>query len=109
MMQGRIADGNKIARQISTIAREMTASMPEMADIFDSFITMAQVRLLRWEQVLAAPQPKASPPAVALWRHARALAFIATNDYPAPRPPHPAFERLRGPLDRKQPWSPSKL
>src|SRR5260370_32839842 len=107
MMQGRIADGNKIARQISTIAREMTASMPEMADIFDSFITMAQVRLLRWEHVLEAPQPKASSPAVALWRHARALASIATNNSPAARREQSEFERLRKTLDRHQPWGTS--
>src|SRR5260370_30758745 len=100
MMQGRIADANEIARQISTIAREMTASMPEMADIFDSFITLSQVRRLRWEQVLAAPPPQASPPAAALWRHARALAFIATNNSPAAQHEQSEFERLRGTLDR---------
>src|SRR5260370_22930480 len=109
MMQGRIADANKAARQISTIVRDMTTSMPEMADIFDSFITMSQVRLLRWEQVLAAPQPKPSPPAAALWRHARALAFIATNNSPAAPREQSEFERLLGTLARSQPWSTSKL
>lgn len=109
MMQGRVAEANKVARQISTIVRDMTASMPEMADIFDSFITMSQVRLLRWEHVLAAPQPKASRPAAALWRHARALASIAASNYPEAQREQAEFERLRTTLDRNQPWGTSKL
>jgi tetratricopeptide (TPR) repeat protein len=108
-MQGRIADTSKVARQMSDAVKEMTGSMPDMADIFGSFLTMAQVRLLRWDEVLGTKQPMASPVAVAFWRHARALTYIAKKDYGAAKGEQAEFEKMRKTLDRNFPWDTNKL
>ena len=108
-MQGRIADANKVARQMSGAIQEMAGSMPEMAEIIGSFLTMAQVRLLRWDEVLGIKQPQVSPVAVAFWRHSRALAYIAKKDYGAAKSEQAEFEKLRKAADRNFPWDTNKL
>jgi tetratricopeptide (TPR) repeat protein len=108
-MQGRIADTSKVARQTSDAVKEMVGSMPEMADIFGSFLTMIQARLLRWDEILGTPKPMASQVSLAFWRHARALAYIAKRDYGAAKAEQAEFEKLSKTLDRNSPWSTNKL
>ena len=108
-MQGRSADMKKAAERISAAVKMMSASMPEMADIFGSLITMAEVRLLRWDEVLAAGQPQMIPPSVALWHHARALAYIAKNDPGAAQRERDEFEKARKTVDPNFPWDTNKV
>jgi hypothetical protein len=80
-----------------------------MADIFGSFLTMIQARLLRWDEILGTPKPMASQVSLAFWRHARALAYIAKRDYGAAKAEQAEFEKLSKTLDRNSPWSTNKL
>jgi tetratricopeptide (TPR) repeat protein len=108
-MQGRIADTSQVARQMSDAVKQVAGSMPEMAEIFEAFLTMAQARLLRWDEVLATRQPTASPVAVAFWRHARALAYVAKKNYDLARGEQAESEKLSKTLDRNFPWDTNKL
>ena len=108
-MQGRGADMKKAAAQMSGAVKMMSAAMPEMADIFGSFITMAQARLYLWSDVLAAEKPKLIPPAVALWHHARALAFLAKSDSVAAKREQDDFEKVRKTVDPNFPWDTNKV
>ena len=108
-MQGRIADTKKAAQQISTAADAMAQSMPEMAEIFGSFATMAQLRINQWQEVLRLPSPKSkSPVSMALWHHARAIAFAGNGQISEAEQERVEFEKLRKALDRSTPWSTNK-
>jgi tetratricopeptide (TPR) repeat protein len=108
-MQGRAADMKKAAEQMSAAVKIMSASMPEMADVFGSFITMAQARLLRWDDVLASEQPKSIPAFTAFWRHLRAVAYLAKNDSAAANRERDEFEKVRKIVDPNFPWDTNKV
>jgi hypothetical protein len=75
-MQGRVADGRKAEQAIITAAAPMLRMMPEMAGMVYASVTMSQMRLNRWDEILAAPKPTATDPlSEALWHYARALSF----------------------------------
>jgi hypothetical protein len=57
-MQGRIADTNRAAAQLLEAAKPVAEMMPEMDGVFDVFVTMAQIRMGQWDELLRAPQPK---------------------------------------------------
>jgi tetratricopeptide (TPR) repeat protein len=108
-MQGRIADTKKAAQQISNASQAMAQSMPEMAEIFGSLATMAQLRINQWDEVLRLPSPKSkSPMSMALWHHARAIAFAGKAQFPEAEQERAQFEKFRKTLDRSIPWSTNK-
>ncbi len=93
------------------IVKGMVQSMPEMAEmaeVFGIFINMSRLRLLRWDEVLAAEQPKTAIP-TAFWHFARGLSFAAKNDAESARREHAEFAKLAGTLDRNFPWDTNKL
>jgi tetratricopeptide (TPR) repeat protein len=108
-MQGRVADTKKAAQQISNAAAAVAQSMPEMAEIFSSFGTMAHLRVHEWDEVLRCPAPKSkSPVSMALWHHARAMAFAGKAQFSDAEQQQAAFEKFRKTLDRSIPWSTNK-
>jgi tetratricopeptide (TPR) repeat protein len=104
-MQGRVADTKKAARQFSGAAEAMAQTMPEMAEIFGSLATMAQLRVQQWDEVLSCAAPKSkSPVSMALWHHARAMAFAGKAHFSQAEQERAEFEKLRSKLDRSAPW-----
>jgi tetratricopeptide (TPR) repeat protein len=110
MMQGRVAESAKVARQMADALAPMRAvpSMAEMTDVFGSVITQSQVRLQRWDELLASAPPK-SDQGTALWRHSRALAYVAKDNLAAARNEQAEFEKIAKTLDRKEQWGNNKL
>jgi tetratricopeptide (TPR) repeat protein len=110
-MQGRLAATRAAEKQLAEAAAPITkvmpemVSMPEMAPMIDAAITMTEVRMARWDDILAAAKPKAGDPVTqALWRFSRTVALAAKNRLPEARTERTAFEALRKTLDRKMPW-----
>jgi len=98
-MQGRRADGVRADDEIVAAIAPMEKSMPDMADAFLSFTMFGRVRLQDWDWILEAPQPKASMHAsLAIWRYARAVAFVARGDRTAARQEQAALEAIRAGL-----------
>jgi len=109
-MQGRIADTKDSARQMSEAIQAMGQNMADMTDLFGLFITMSQLRMYRWDEVLAAPHPKSENPlVVGMWHYSRALALGYKDRAAEARPEQAAFEELSKKLDRNIPWDTNKL
>ncbi|MGI8958696.1 MAG: tetratricopeptide repeat protein [Bryobacteraceae bacterium] len=109
-MQGRVADTQKAAKQISNAADAMAQSMPEMAEIVGSFATMAQLRVNQWDDVLRLQSPRSkNPVSMALWHHARATAFAGKVQLTEAEQERAQFEKLRKTIDRSIPWSTNKM
>jgi tetratricopeptide (TPR) repeat protein len=109
-MQGRVADTNKAALEMSNAAQAMAQSMPEMAEMFGSIVAMAQLRLYQWDTVLAF-QPPASKNSVgmAFWHYARAMAFAGAAQLRQAEQERAEFEKVRSKLDRSMPWDTNKV
>jgi tetratricopeptide (TPR) repeat protein len=109
-MQGRTAETNEAVRQTSEALEQMKATMPEMAEMFAVFVSEAQLRMNRWDDVLRTPQPKSgSPVSMALWRFPRALAFAGKGQFGEAAAEQAEFESLRPKLPRDMPWDTNKL
>jgi tetratricopeptide (TPR) repeat protein len=108
-MQGRLADTNKAARQMAEAVKPMAQVMPDMAGMFASTITMAQLRLCQWDRVLAIEHPKTEDAVtLALWHHARALAFAGKKQLNEARQEQAKFEEIRKKIDPNLPWITNK-
>lgn len=108
-MQGHAADSKKAVREMSAVLKDMAPAMAEMADVISSWLTLAQVRSRLFDDVLASPQPKNVPGAIAMWHAARALAFAGKAQPNEARKEQAEFERLRKSMDRSGYWSTNKL
>lgn len=109
-MQGRAADTNKAGQQISNAAQAMAQSMPEMAEMFTSLVTMAQLHLYQWDAVLALEPPASrNSVSMAFRHHARAVAFAGKAQFSQAEQERVQFEKLRKTLDRSMPWDTNKL
>jgi len=109
-MQGRLADTRKAARAISGSLAEMAKTMPEMAEVFGVFVTLAELRMCRWDELIAAARPKSENPlTLAMWHYGRALGYAGKRRFEEARREQPEFEKLRGTLDRNIPWDTNKL
>jgi tetratricopeptide (TPR) repeat protein len=109
-MQGRLADTRKAAREISESLAEMAKTMPEMAEVFGVFVTLSQLRMCRWDELIAAERPKSENPlTLAMWHYGRALAYAGKHQINEARKEQPEFEKLRKALDRNIPWDTNKL
>lgn len=109
-MQGRLVDTKKAAQQMTAAAKEMAATMPEMAEIFQLFVTMSQLRLYRWDELLGVERPKTENPlTLAMWHYARALALAAKGRASEAQTAQAEFEKLAKTLDRNMPWDTNKL
>jgi len=109
-MQGRMADTKEAARQMSEALQAMAQTMPDMADIFGVFVTMSQLRMYRWDELLAVPRPKSENPlTIGMWRYSRALALASKGRFNEARPEQVEFEKERKILDRNIPWDTNKL
>lgn len=109
-MQGSAAGIQKTEEQISATSEALAPTMPEMAEFLRSYVTMAHLRVYQWNEVLSAKRPDASNPLrLALWHHARALAFIGKAQFKEAGQEQRDFEKLRNTLDRNIPWATNKL
>jgi tetratricopeptide (TPR) repeat protein len=109
-MQGRLADTRKAAREISESLAEMAKTMPEMAEVFGVFVTLSQLRMCRWDELIVADRPKSENPlTLAMWHYGRALAYAGKRQFDEARREQPEFEKLRNALDRNMPWDTNKL
>ena len=105
-MQGRVAETNKAIGQMEEASR----SMPEMAEAHAVLVTMSRMRVQQWDQLIAAPQPKAdSPLALGFWRYGRAMAFAAKGRPSEAASEQAGFEVLRKQLDRNKDFGSNKL
>jgi hypothetical protein len=109
-MQGRLAETAKAGREMAEGIAPMRASpeMAEMADIFGTMITMSQIRMQRWDEVLASAQPK-SPVGAAFWRNMRAIAMVSKHDQAGAQREQAEFEKVAKTLNRDSPWGNNKL
>ncbi len=109
-MQGRTAETMKAIAEFQGAVQPMAQMMPEMAEVFGVFVTMTQLRICRWDELLAAPQPKSDNPlTLSVWRYSRALSFAAKGQLREAGTEQQHFEELRKKLDRNMPWSTNKL
>jgi len=109
-MQGRIAATRAVERQITDAAAPMLKMMPEMAGLFNSIVTMAELRLARWDDLIAAPQPKADNPlALTFWRYSRAVALAINGRAGEARAEQAEFEKLHQAVDRNLQWGSNKM
>jgi tetratricopeptide (TPR) repeat protein len=109
-MQGRNAESVKAAKELLDGLAPMRA-VPEMAEMIDAFggaALMSQVRMQRWDEVLANPQPK-TPGGSALWHAMRAIALVAKSDSPAAQREQAEFEKIAKTLPRDAQWGNNKL
>ncbi len=104
-MQGRSADARKSLAQL----RQAGGGMPEMAGMVEGFITLMQMRLGAWDDLLAAPKPAADPASQTLSAYARALAFASKGRASEAHASRAEFEKLRATADRKTPWGNNSL
>jgi tetratricopeptide (TPR) repeat protein len=104
-MQGRILDTRNAERQLSEAAAPMIQQMPEMASLFNSTITMAELRNYRWEDLIAVEKPTAADPlSQSMWHYSRALALAMKGRRDEAKREQAEFEAARGTLNRKAPW-----
>ncbi len=110
MMQGRVAESRKVMAQMNRALEPMRAvpDMAEVADIFNSVILTSQVRLQRWDDLFASASPKSNQGS-AMWRHSRALAYVAKGDYASARKEQAEYVKLAQSLDRMGQWGNNKL
>ena len=109
-MQGRVAETKKAGAQILEAAKPMTAIMPEMADIFGLFVTMAEIRNGQWDQLLSVAKPASKNPMVEwMWHYSRGIAFSAKGRAGDARAEQQELERTGKLLDRNMPWDTNKL
>jgi tetratricopeptide (TPR) repeat protein len=109
-MQGRTAETQKAAHQISNASAPLAQTMPEMVEFFDSSVTMAHLRLYEWDEVLNVERPSSkSPLALALWHHARGLAFAGKSQLKEAAQEQASFEKIKGTIDRNMPWDINKV
>jgi tetratricopeptide (TPR) repeat protein len=110
MMQGRIADTRKAEKQLADASAPMMRQMPEMAAMMTAPITLAELRINRWDDLLAAPQPKdQSAAGLAMWRYSRALSLAMQGKLDYARKEQTEFEAQRGKIDRKQGWGENSI
>lgn len=109
-MQGRSAETLDAIRQTSAAIDQVSQSMPDMAEIFTSFVTQAQLRLNRWDDVLKTPKPKSgNPVSMALWRFPRALALAGKAQFADAAAEQKEFEEVRSKAPRDMAWDTNKL
>src|SRR5207248_8726914 len=86
-------------------AAPMVQQIHEMASVFNSTITMAELRNYRWEDSIAVEKPKAEDPlSQTMWRYSRALSFAMKGHRDEARREQMEFEAARKTLNRKTPW-----
>jgi tetratricopeptide (TPR) repeat protein len=99
-MQGRVADGRKAEQAMIAAAAPMLKAMPEMSGTIFRAVTFSQMRLNRWDDILAAPKPAASDPvSESLWRYARALSFAMKGRSAEARSERDEFNKARSGLN----------
>ncbi|MDQ1473148.1 MAG: hypothetical protein QOJ99_4628, partial [Bryobacterales bacterium] len=108
-MQGRVADGRRAEQAILSAAAPMLKMMPEMAGMVYASVTMSQLRLNRWDDILAAPKPRAGDPlSESLWHYARATSFAMKGRSADARQERGEFNTVRSRLDANMPLGQNK-
>ena len=113
-MQGRTPETKKAIADYREALRPMEQAMPEMAAVFSLFVTMTQIRMGLWDELLATPQPKSTNPLLltmllAMWRYGRAMALASQAKGAEAAVERQEFEKQRKLVNRDEPWSTNKL
>ncbi len=109
-MQGHLAETRKAEQQIRTASAPMLKMMPEMAGTFEATLTMAELRMNRWDDILAAPKPAGPDPLRnAMWHYARAISLAMKGRLDEARTAGAEFGKARDLLNAKDQWGVNKL
>lgn len=104
-MQGRLAATRAAEKQVTDATAPMAAMMPEMVAVFDATIKMAELRMNRWDDLIAAPRPKTENPlTLTMWRYSRALSLVMKGRFDEARKERDEFGSVMKTLDAKTPW-----
>ena len=110
MMQGRVVDTRKAEQQLAEASAPMMQTMPEMSAMLTAPVTLAELRMNRWDDLIAAPQPKdTSATTLAIWRYSRALSLAMKGKLDDARKEQTEFETQRKKIDRKQGWGENSI
>ena len=95
MMQGRSDEALRCAKQmVAGVPEEFIGEYAPVADGFMIFVSEVLMRFGRWEEILAAPEPRPGLPlSRALWHFTRASALTALNRMNEARAEKMAFEQ----------------
>jgi tetratricopeptide (TPR) repeat protein len=108
-MQGRVADGRKAEQAMIAAAAPLLHMMPEAAGMVYASVTMSQLRLNRWDDVLAAPRPTATDSfSESLGHYARALSFAMKGSAADAQAERGKFNASRSKLDPGTPLGQNK-
>jgi tetratricopeptide (TPR) repeat protein len=95
-MIGRSGEAVSSARKAVSIVQPMAGHDP-MAEYALPWALYTLVRCAKWDDILATPQPNESTPfTVAMWRYARAQAYLAKGDTATAQTERQAFETAAG-------------
>lgn len=104
-MQGRTGATMAAVKEIAVATAPMATMMPEMTAVFDGNNLLYELRMNRWDQLIAAPRPKPENPLlVTLWRYSRAVSYAMKGRREEARRERDEFEAARKGLDPKAPW-----
>ena len=108
-MQGRLLETRRAERMFQEAAAPMVKMMPEMAGMFSASVTMAELRMCRWDDLLAAAKPKPDNAlAVTMWSYARAVSLAMKGRTAEASQERAEFEKTRATLDRAAQWGVNK-
>jgi tetratricopeptide (TPR) repeat protein len=98
MMSGRSQMGGWAADElVRRISQANNGKRPVRSDGFLALPYEVKIRFGRWDEILAAPEPKSSfPIARTMWHFARGVAYAAKRDTKAARSEQQAFRLGRG-------------
>jgi tetratricopeptide (TPR) repeat protein len=109
-MQGRIAETRKAIDAIREAMSPIAQSMPEMVGLFGVYVSMIEMRMGMWDDLLAAQQPNGENPFIAgMWHYGRALALGDKGRLIEAGEQRQHFEQLRKKMDGNLPWGADKL
>jgi tetratricopeptide (TPR) repeat protein len=101
-MQGRVAQGRRAEQAMIAAAEPMLKTMPEMAGMVYVPVVSSQLRLNRWDEVLAAPKPVAADASSqSMWHFARALSFAMKGRVSDAKAEREEFNKVRSTIDAK--------
>lgn len=108
-MQGRVLDVRKAEKALQDAITPIEKTMPEMAGVFGSTITMSKLRTARWDEVLAASKPSGEGLDAMISLYSRTVALAMKGRKAEALAEQAAFEKVLAKLDRNSQWGSNKL
>lgn len=108
-MQGRVADVRRAEEALQDAISPVEKTMPEMAGVFGSTVTMSKLRTARWDEVLSAPKPADEGLGAMISLYSRTVALMMKGRKAEALAEKAAFEKVVAKLDRGSQWGSNKL